>query len=119
MRNMMKYGSGDPQLIEGDIFRMIISVPEFSAKADLTDEAHDAPEVTPEVAPEVTPEVKSLLSVLQGDMTRKEIMTALGLKDQKHFRQRYQQPGIALGIIEMTIPDKPKSSKQKYRLTSK
>ncbi|MFW5931115.1 MAG: helix-turn-helix domain-containing protein [Desulfosalsimonas sp.] len=123
MRNMMKYGrkygSEDPQLIEGDVFRMIISVPEFSAKADLTDEAHDTPEVTPEVAPEVTPEVKSLLSVLQGDMTRKEIMTALGLKDQKHFRQRYQQPGIALGIIEMTIPDKPKSSKQKYRLTSK
>jgi ATP-dependent DNA helicase RecG len=33
MRKMMlygkKYGGADPQLIEGDIFRMIISVPEF------------------------------------------------------------------------------------------
>ncbi|MFW6053014.1 MAG: hypothetical protein ACOC8I_03795 [Desulfosalsimonas sp.] len=51
MRNMIKYGSGDPQLIEGNISRMIISVREFSAKADLKDEAHDTPEVTPEVTP--------------------------------------------------------------------
>jgi predicted HTH transcriptional regulator len=33
MRKMMlygkKYGGADPQLIEGDIFRMVISVPEF------------------------------------------------------------------------------------------
>ena len=33
MRNLMlygkKYGGADPQLIEGDIFRMVISVPEF------------------------------------------------------------------------------------------
>ncbi|MDR2573578.1 MAG: hypothetical protein LBC94_04410 [Desulfovibrio sp.] len=33
MRKMMlygkKYGGADPQLIEGDVFRMVISVPEF------------------------------------------------------------------------------------------
>lgn len=123
MRNMMKYGrkygGDDPQLIEGDIFRMIISVPEFSAKADVTDGAHDTPEVTPEVAPEVTTEVMNMLKVLKRDMTRNEIMAALGLKNEKHFRQHYQQAGIAAGLIEMTIPDKPKSSKQKYRITAK
>ncbi len=36
MRKMMmygkKYGGADPQLIEGDVFRMIISVPEFGEK---------------------------------------------------------------------------------------
>ncbi len=36
MRKMMmygkKYGGSDPQLIEGDVFRMIISVPEFGGK---------------------------------------------------------------------------------------
>jgi ATP-dependent DNA helicase RecG len=123
MRNMMKYGrkygGGDPQLIEGDIFRMIISVPEFRAKADLTDEAHDTPEVTTEVAPEVTTEVMNMLKVLKRDMTRNEIMAALGLKNEKHFRQHYQQAGIAAGLIEMTIPHKPKSSKQKYRITAR
>ena len=29
-----KYGGLDPQLIEGDIFRMIISVPEFGANTE-------------------------------------------------------------------------------------
>lgn len=35
MRNMMKYGKTyggeDPQMIEGDVFRIIIKVPEFGA----------------------------------------------------------------------------------------
>jgi len=43
----------------------------------------------------------------------------LGLKDEKHFRENYQQVGVKLGLIEMTIPDKPSSSRQKYRLTDK
>ncbi len=40
MRKMMmygkKYGGADPQLIEGDVFRMIISVPEFGEKTSNT-----------------------------------------------------------------------------------
>lgn len=71
------------------------------------------------VAPEVAPEVEKMLSVMQGEMTRSEIMSALGLSDEKHFREHYQQIGTRLGLIEMTIPDKPRSSKQKYRLTEK
>ena len=38
MRNLMKYGrrygGADPQLIEGDVFRMIISVPEFDIQPE-------------------------------------------------------------------------------------
>ena len=71
----------------------------------------------PEVTPEVTPEVMKMLHVLTRDMRRGEIMAALGLKDEKHFRAHYQQAGIGLGVIEMTQPDKPRSSKQSYRLT--
>jgi hypothetical protein len=51
-------------------------------------------------------------------MTRHEIQKELGLKDEKHFRENYQQVGIGLGLIEMTIPDKPNSRLQKYRLTA-
>ena len=72
---------------------------------------------TPQVTPEVTPEVTRLLNVLQGEMGRSELMVMLGLKDEKHFREYYQQAAIQLGLIEMTIPDKPKSRLQKYRLT--
>jgi ATP-dependent DNA helicase RecG len=39
------------------------------------------------------------------------------LKDEKYFREMYQQAGVASGLIEMTIPDKPKNRLQKYRLT--
>lgn len=67
--------------------------------------------------PEVTPEVTRMLAVLEGEMNRSEIMEALGLKDEKHFREHYQQTAVAAGLIEMTIPEKPKSSKQRYRLT--
>ena len=73
---------------------------------------------TPEVTQEVTQEVK-LLSAFAGEMTRQQLKTALGLKDDEHFRQTYLLPALEAGLIEMTIPDKPRSSKQKYRLTDK
>ncbi len=72
-----------------------------------------------QVTPEVTPEVRRMLSVMSGKMTRAEIMERLGLKDEKHFRGNYQQVAVKQGLIEMTVPDKPRSSKQKYRLTEK
>jgi Fic family protein len=73
----------------------------------------------PEVTPDVTPEVRKMLSILKGAMFRKEIQQILGLKDEKHFRTAYQQPAIAAGLIEMTVPDKPNSRLQKYRITQK
>jgi len=41
----------------------------------------------------------------------------MGLKDAEHFRKSYLLPALEIGVIEMTIPDKPRSSKQQYRLT--
>jgi Fic family protein len=72
----------------------------------------------PEVALEVTPEVR-LLSVLVGEMTRHQLKEALGLRDDEHFRKAYLLPALEAGLIEMTIPDKPRSSRQKYRLTDR
>ena len=68
---------------------------------------------------EVTPEVQRMLLVLKGEMTRREIMQAMGLSDEKHFPEHSQQTAIRFGLIEMTIPEKPSSRLQKYRLTSK
>lgn len=74
---------------------------------------------TPQVTPQVTPEVAKLLGILRGEMSRTEIMAALGLKDKKHFRERYQQAAIAAELIEMARPNAPQSRLQKYRLTAK
>jgi Fic family protein len=69
--------------------------------------------------PEVTPEVIRMLTIMSGEMTRGEIQEKLGLKDEKHFRENYQQVAVKLGLLEMTIPDKLNSRLQKYRLTDK
>ena len=52
-----------------------------------------------------------------GDMSRQEIQEALGLKHEDHFRSAYLLPSLDAGLIEMTIPDKPRSRLQRYRLT--
>ncbi len=52
-------------------------------------------------------------------MSRQEVQAKLGLKDEKYFREFYQQPAVAGGLIEMTISDKRTSPLQKYRLTDK
>lgn len=70
-------------------------------------------------APEVTPEVTQMLAAFDGEMSRKDLQDILGLKDNEHFRKAYLLPAIRENLIEMTIPDKPKSSKQRYRLTEK
>ena len=76
-------------------------------------------EVTREVTPEVTPEVTRLMLKCQTPKTRKALQEELGLRDDEHFRKAYLLPGMEAGLVERTIPDKPKSSKQQYRLTAK
>ena len=73
----------------------------------------------PQVTPHVSPQVGELLSKFQGEMSREVLQSALGLFDRKSFRCRYLKPAIYDGLIEMTIPDKPNSRLQKYRLTDK
>ena len=73
-------------------------------------------DATPQDYPQVTPQVKDLLAALQGEMSCTELMAALGLSDRKSFRKCYLQPALQAGVIEMTIPDKPTSRFQKYRL---
>ena len=74
------------------------------------------PEVAPEVTMEVTMEVR-LLRLMKTDMTRQALRAALGLRNDDHFRRAFLLPALASGLIEMTIPDKPTSRLQKYRIT--
>ena len=75
--------------------------------------------LTPQESPQVTPQVKRLLSVLEGEMSRQEILRALGLSDRKSLRQRYLLPALECGYVEMTRPDTPNATNQKYRLTGR
>jgi hypothetical protein len=44
-------------------------------------------------------------------------MEAVGLTHREQLLETYLIPALAVGYLEMTIPDKPRSSHQKYRLT--
>jgi ATP-dependent DNA helicase RecG len=60
-----------------------------------------------------------MLLVMDGEMKHLEIHERLELRREEHFRKAYLQPTLELGVIEMTIPDKPSNRLQKYRLTKK
>ena len=75
--------------------------------------------LTPQESPQVTPQVGRLLSVLNGEMSRQNILHALGLRDRKSFRQRYLLPALQRGYVEMTRPDTPNARNQRYRLTAR
>ena len=74
---------------------------------------------TPQEAPQVTPQVRRLLSVLAGEMSRRDILRALGLRDRKSLRERYLLPALQRGYVEMTRPAAPNARNQRYRLTAR
>jgi len=73
--------------------------------------------LTPQVAPQVAPQVKRLVKLLLNEKSRDELQGELGLKDRKSFQSLYLKPALEAGLVEMTIPDKPSSRNQAYRLT--
>ncbi len=70
------------------------------------------------VSDPVTDPVRNLLIALeQGALSSGEIREQLNLKHRQSFRENYLHPALDQQFIERTIPDKPNSRLQKYRLT--
>jgi ATP-dependent DNA helicase RecG len=61
----------------------------------------------------------SLLQAAREHKSREKLQESAGIRHRQHFFAEYLRPLLADGLIEMTLPDKPTSSKQKYRLTIK
>lgn len=70
-------------------------------------------------APQVTPQAARVLEAAHSVCSFAEMQAAAGLKDCVHFLKTHLGPLLLASWIERTIPDKPRSSKQKYRLTEK
>ncbi len=60
--------------------------------------------------------VKKMLNLMEYDIpyTANDIMGRLGLRSKETLRKNYLNPAIELGLIRMTIPDKPNSRNQRY-----
>ena len=64
-----------------------------------------------------TVQVRELVRVLDRARSRVEILQGLGLRNRSNLVVNYLRPALDAGLVEMTIPDKPTSGRQKYRLT--
>ena len=92
---------------------------EVARQATVHVESQDKAKLSPQVAPQVTPQVARLLAIIRGEMSRTELMQAMGLKDRWNFIDGYLAPALVAGFVELTIPDRPNSRLQKYCLTAK
>lgn len=59
------------------------------------------------------------MAVGEGSWSRKDLMEKLSLKGRDNFEKLYLAPALEAGLMERTIPDKPNSRLQQYRLTDK
>ncbi len=58
-----------------------------------------------------------LQSLKNKTLPRKEIFAEIDMNGDSRSFRRHIEPLIEIGFIEMTVPDKPNSRLQKYRLT--
>ncbi len=86
-------------------------IAEVRAQVEARVEAHEA-------QVDITTVEKTILgSCKDRPKTGQEILAASGYSTRTGNFKRSLEKMLSLGLIEMTIPDKPWSSKQKYRLT--
>lgn len=57
---------------------------------------------------------RGLLAFCQEPKTRKEIIAYLNISSEQYALRKYLDPLVQCGAIQLTIPEKPKSRKQKY-----
>lgn len=60
--------------------------------------------------------VSKMLDVMEYGIpySANQIMEKLGLKSKETFRKNYMNPALEVGVVKMTIPDKPNSKNQRY-----
>ena len=108
VNNVESLGSGIPRILRAygeDCFKFTDNF----IRITLPISAHDHASV----------QVEKLVSMLTGEMGRSDLQRLLSIKNRDYFRTDYLSPAISNGYVELTIPDKPNSPNQKYRLTAK
>ena len=117
-------GSGIPRILKAygeDCFKFTdnfirITFP-ISTHGIVVDHASD--HASDRASDHASVQVEKLVSALTREMGRSELQELLSIKNRDYFRTDYLNPAINNGYIELTIPDKPNSRNQKYRLTAK
>ena len=117
-------GSGIPRILRAygeDSFKFTDNFIRITFPISSHDHAsgHASGHASDHASDHASAQVKKLLSVLSGEKGRSELQELLSIKNRDYFRTDYLVPAVNNGYIELTIPDKPNSQNQKYRLTAK
>ena len=89
---------------------------EFSVCLYNREAAEQPPKIKPALPAEERPsDDRGLLDFCRTPRTRKEIVRFLGIASGQYAIRRYLEPLVKSGTIQMTLPDRPKSPKQKYQ----
>lgn len=78
---------------------------------------HNRPQAGPK--PVLSASQVEVLKVAGEPRALPELMAASGLKNKTRFRDQVVRFLLEAGLLEMTIPDKPRSPQQRYRTTAK
>ena len=78
---------------------------------------HVTAQVTAPACAEAASAGRQVAAFCRTPRSAKDIMAEPGLKHWKTFQADYLEPLMAMGILERTIPDKPRSRMQRYKTT--
>jgi Fic family protein len=108
-------GVADAQADSTEFVEFMLEIIRDSMK-ELTVVGRTTEQDTVQVTDQDRPAVDRLLTALGEEvLSATELMERLNLSHRPTFRQNYLNPALEAGLIERTIPEKPKSKHQKYR----
>ncbi|GJM06807.1 MAG: ATP-dependent DNA helicase RecG [marine bacterium B5-7] len=120
VRKLFQYSAtfcgNNPQLEEGDIFRFQLSLTE-----QVTGQASG--QVTGQATGQVTGQasnssVATILQYCRQARKASEIQALLGLKHRETFQDNHLKPILNQQLLSLTIPEKPRSPAQQYKITA-
>ena len=116
------YSGADPEFIEGDVFRIIIPLPDVATATVGPTESHATTVTTTDTTTDTTTvtttdkdiKIKKLIDFCSVARSRSEMMRYVGLSNANYFRKNFLNPLLEARVLAGTIRDKPNSRNQKY-----
>jgi hypothetical protein len=95
---------------------MVVNPPQEWVKEDDPTSTRQVPDKLPSSSTSV---LSLIHTIAKQQLSIKEMLSAMKLKDRENFMQNYLSPAIKDGFVTMLYPNSPNHPRQKYLLTTK